>query len=344
MDDLIELRSCSPENYLSRLQDLSWIHFKEVIDHPLTDRSGFYLVLLEFVSLLSEMVIHQRGPGILGYLNQIELNFSPRVNASYDPHSRRVCLNLGFMLYISELEATYQWLDSLFFTGMDEMPLDEIARLGAPPEVEDELVAIFNIGVKGLLVSGKYGLTHPIGLTILRFVIAHELAHLIDAAESSKLQASWRKAAWADYNDALEYCRFTGWIGQERYEQFQRSSMPEQIMNRWANEFVADGLGFYTLSKAPPPGIIEPGIAYPILQIAVEIFFLSFVAAYQSDIGSVSHPPPTLRLNVIRASQRKLYRVSWAEFLANCWGPGFITNEILTKTMKKIRRENEFAI
>ena len=339
MLELKELGSYSPENSLSRLENLSWIDVKEVIDHPLTDRSGFHLALLEFVSLLSEIVIHQRGPGILGYLKQIELNFSPRVNMSYDPHSRHVRINLGFLLYINELQATYQWLDTLLFTGAAMMPLDEIARLAAPPEVEEEFKAFYQLSVEGLSVSGKHGLTHPIGVMLLRFVIAHELAHLIDSAESSQLQVSWRKAAWSYYDDSLQYCWLTGQISQEKYEHFQQSSLSEHVMSRWANEFVADGLGFYTLSKAPSPSIIEPRLAYPILQAAVEIFFLSLVTAYQRDVGTSSHPPPTLRLEVIRASQRKLHCVSWSEFFADYWGPGYITNELLTKIMKKIGRQ-----
>jgi hypothetical protein len=336
MQELTDIQSSDPDDYFSRLQELSWIHVREFFNHDLTDRGGFHLALLEFVSLLQDIVINQRGPGILGYFTELELNFSPRFAASYDPQKRVVRLDLGILLYANELEATYRWLDSVLFRKPVAMSLDAISRLVAPSAVQDELTALFHAGEEGLPVSGKVGLTHHIGLTLLRFVIAHELAHLIDFAESPKLQASWRETVWSDYDDALDYCLSVGWLDQARYTQFRRPSLAEPVASRWANEFVADGLGFYTASKTPPPGGIEPHLAYSLLQTAVEIYFHSLVAAYRGDVGTHSHPPPTLRCYVIRAGQRKLRRVSWADFLAEHWRPGFITAELLTTTLRKI--------
>jgi hypothetical protein len=210
MQELTDIQSSDPDDYFSRLQELSWIRVEEVFYHELTDRGGFHLLLLEFVSLLQDIVINQRGLGILGRLTELELNFSPRFGASYDPQNHVVRLNLGILLYASELEATYRWLDSVLFRETVAMSLDEISRLVAPSAVQDELTARFHAGEGRLPVSGKVGLTHPIGLTLLRFVIAHELAHLIDFAESPKLQAFWLEMVWSDYDDALDYCLSVG--------------------------------------------------------------------------------------------------------------------------------------
>lgn len=336
MRELIDIQSCAPEEFFLRLKGLSWIRIKETIDSTLTDRSGFDLVLLEFFNLFWDIVVNQRGPGIIGYVKHIELNFSPRFVASYDPVSRVVRLNMGVIFHANELEATYRWLDSLFFREVVAMSLEEIGRLEAPPAVQHEITAFLQAGEEGLPVSGKFGLEHPIGVTLLRFVIAHELAHLIYFAESPKLQASWRQTAWSDYDDALDYSLSVGWISDTIYNQFLRSSLPEHVATRWITEFVADGLGFYTVSRITPPQNIEPRLSYSVLQTAVEIFFHSFLALYRGDVGTHTHPPPILRCVTIRASQRKLHRVSWPEFLSKHWGPGLLTSQLLATIIRKI--------
>jgi hypothetical protein len=337
MQELADLESCTTaEDYLRRLQGLPWIRVREVIDHPLTDPGGFHLFMLEFVDVLKHIVINQRGPGILGYLRHIEFSFSPRVGASYDPQYQVVHLNMGLLLYANELGATYQWLESILFKGTGTISVDEILQLDTPSAVQNELTMLLSAGKGGVPVSGSVGAIHPFGRTLIRFVFAHELAHLIDSAESPALQASWRTAAWSDYDDALDYCLSIGFIDQSRYTQFRRSSLDAHVASRWANEFVADGLGFYTLSQIPPPPDTEPRLALSLLQIAIEVFFHSLIVAYHGDVGTDSHPPPTLRCYTIRAGQRKASRVNWAQFYADYWGPGVITGELLDSTIRKI--------
>jgi hypothetical protein len=335
--DLADLESCTTaQDYFRRLQGLPWIRVREVIDHPLTDPGAFHLFMHEFVDVLKHIVINQRGPGILGYLQHLEFSFSPRVGASYDPQYRVVRLNLGLVLYANELEATYQWLESLIFKRTDTISVDEIVQLHTPFAVQNELTALLSAGKGGIPVSGHHGATHPIGRTLIRFVFAHELAHLVESVESPALQASWRTAAWSDYDDALDHCLSIGLIEQSRYTQLRRASLDAHVAIPWGNELVADGLGFYTLSQIPPPSDIEPRLALSLLQTAIEIFFHSLIVAYHGDIGTASHPPPTLRCFTIRAGQRKVCGVNWAEFYADYWGPGVITGDLLDSTIIKI--------
>jgi len=244
-----------------------------VPDHKLDARGAFAPSLLELVVLLEELAINQRGPGILGYFTQLELNFEMRADASYAPHSRVVSLSLGFPLLANELEATYRWLESVFFRESGMIPLGDLARMKAPLEVRDELEAFYRAGAEGLPISGKSGVEHPIGQALLRFVLAHELGHMIDFAESPQLRASWRETVWSHYQDALDYCLSTGAIDRSRYTRFLRSSLDTQVADQWATEFLADGLGFYTLSKLPPPSGMTWERSYAVLQSAVGMFF-----------------------------------------------------------------------
>jgi hypothetical protein len=327
--------------YFTEIEKLSWIQVKKSIDLPYPKRSAFHLVMLEVIDLLLQ-IVRERGPGVLGYFRRLELSFSPRFGARYDPEYRDVRLNMGALLYANELETTYRWLQSLFFKETDKWSLDEAAKVvrsGPPSAVQEEFTALFLVREKGgVPVSGKFGLEQPIGRMILRFVIAHELGHLIDLGGSPKLQSFWRDNVWSDYDDALEYCRSSGAIRPEKYALFLRSSLDENVASQWASEFVADGLGFYMVSQGPPPGV-EARLVFPLLQTAVEIFFCSLVAAYQGDAGTPTHPAPTLRSSVLRAGQRKLTRAIWPQFLAEYWGPGFLTAEILLSMIAKIGRK-----
>lgn len=340
MRELIDLESrSSTEEFLNRLQALPWIHLREVIDHPLNDPGAFHLFMLEFVEILKHIVVEQRGPGILGYLKHVEFNFSPRMGASFDPQSRIVRLNMGLVLFANELEATYKWFESMLFNRTGFVSVGEILQLEIPSAVQKELTRLLSAGKEGLPVSGRFGATHPIGRTVIRFVFAHELAHLIDSIESSTLKASWRTAAWSDYDDALNYCLSIGLIDHSRYAHFRRSSLVASVASQWANELVADGLAYYTLSQIPPPSDIDPRFALGLLQIAVEIFFHALIVANQGDVGTDSHPPPTIRVFAIRASQRKISRLNWIQFHADYWGPGVITGDLLNSAILKIGRK-----
>jgi len=329
MHQLIDIQSSDPSEFFSRLEKLSWIRLAG--SNTLANPGAFHVAFLELVTLLQEIVFNQRGPAVLGYFERLELIYSAHFGATYNHLYRVVRVNLGVLLYVNELGATYRWLDSVILNSASVMPLDEISRVEAPADVQDELRALLAAGEGGLPVTGKLGLTHPIGLALLRFAIAHELGHLIDLGESQRLQDMWRENAWADYNDALQYGLSARWIDQAGYARLQRTSLDERVAARWGREFVADGLGFYTASRIPPPNTVW-------LQIAVEVFFHSLVAVYRGDTGSETHPSPMLRSTIIRAGQRKLRRVGWPEFLAQHWGPGFITSELLATAIRKIGR------
>lgn len=335
MQELRELQTHHPDDFFSRLEALSWISIKEVIDHPFTKPETFHLVLLELFELLQEVVINQRGPAFLGYFRHIELNFSLRVQASYDPEQRVVRLNLGSLLFVNELGATYQWLYSLLTEQNFPITSDDITRLVVPAPVINEFTALYHAGEDGLPVSGQHGLNHPIGLTILRFVLAHEFGHLIYFAESQTVRTFWENNAESDFQDVIEHL-------VQSHQLSVRGTMPdEEIMARWTKEFVADGVAFYTLLKWPAIGHIECRLAYPLLQMAIEVFFLTLATVYHGDVGTDTHPPPTIRSYTIRAGQRKLCHLGWGEFFAQDWNIGWFVSELLVKIVKTIKNKEE---
>lgn len=337
---MMALSAVPPSEFFARLQDLLWMRFSETIDYDLNDKSGFSPALLELVELLKYVVLRQRGPGILGYFSRLELSFSPRADASYDPQNRVLRFNLGFALYINELEATCQWLESVLRRGSKEaVSIPELASSEVPPAVHDELAALFHAGATGeLAVSGHNGLAHPVAAVMLRFVLAHELGHLIDAAESPKLHQSWEETAWADYQDALDFGLASGWLNPERWAGLQRRALPETVAAQWGAEFIADGLGFYTALQAAQERPSERQLAYAYLQTAVELFFHSLVLVYRGDVGEETHPPPTLRATVVRARRRKDHRVDWPQFLTGYWAPGSVVSALLDAAVRGFRR------
>jgi hypothetical protein len=335
LNQLAALQAGAPEDFLGRLASLPWVRFREVIDHTLDGRRAMYLPLLELVLLLEAVATKQRGPGILGYFTHIELSFSTRADASYSPQSRVISISLGFPMLANELESTCEWLASVLFGGPVTLSLQDLARQPIPPSVRQELSALYQADGR-LAVSRKRGMQHPIANTFVRFVLAHELAHLVDFAESPRLQASWRETVWSDYQDALDYSLATRAIDRLRYSHLLRSSLEPRVAEAWATEFLADGLAFHMLSSLPPPKRTSAQRASALLQAAVELFFHVFVLAYRADGGTASHPPPTLRSAVIRARRRKDHRASWPQFLSEYWGAGLATSELLATAMRSI--------
>lgn len=336
LDELTALQAAPPKDFLERLAALPWVRFKEVIDHSLDARRAFSVPLLELVYMLEDVARRQRGPEILGYFTHVELSFSMRADASYAPLSRVISLSLGFPLLASQLEATCTWLESVLFGGTGTMSLDELARSQVPQAVVDELSALYHSDAGRVMVRGKSGLEHPIGNAFLRFVIAHEVAHLIDFAEGAARQESWRQTVWTDYDDALDYSLETRAIDRTRYLQFQRLMLEPRVADAWATELLADGLAFHTLSSLPPRSSVGRAREYAVLQAAVELLFYVFVIAYRADRGSASHPPPTLRSAVMRARRRKDAGATWSKFLSEHWGAGLVTSELLAAAMRRI--------
>jgi hypothetical protein len=337
LNQLARVHAAPPASFLAELVKLPWVRFTTDLgmSDDLDVRAGFAPSLLELVILLEELARNQRGPGILGYFTRLELSSSMRgLDASYRPASRVVSLSLGFPLLANELEATYRWLDSVLFRGSGTMSLDELTRLRAPADVREELAALYRAAGTGeLAVSGKHGAAHPIGRALLQFVLAHELAHMVDFAESPRLQASWRETVWSDYQDALDYCLDAGAIDRGRYERFLRSSLVAHVADQWATELLADSLGFHILSRIPPSGATTRERAQALLQCAVEILFRVLMLAHRGDVGSDTHPPPTLRSHVMHARLRKDRRVSWSQFLSEAWGAGVATSYLLDTTL-----------
>jgi hypothetical protein len=337
LNQLARVHAAPPESFLAELAKLPWVRFTSDLGTPddLDVRRGFAPSLLELVILLEELATNQRGPGILGYFTHLELSASMRgLDASYRPASRVVSLSLGLPMLANELEITYRWLDSVLFGGRNAMSLDELRQLQAPADVREELAALYRAAGTGeLAVTGKHGGAHPIGRALLQFVLAHELAHMVDFAESPRLQASWRDTVWADYQDALDYCVDAGAIDRVRYQRFLRSSLDARVANQWATELLADGLGFHILSRIPPSGGVTRERAHALLQCAVEVLFRVLMLAYRGDVGSDTHPPPTLRSHVMHARLRKDHRMSWSQFLSERWGAGLATSYLLDTTL-----------
>jgi hypothetical protein len=328
--ELVNISAAPGDQQVALLRALPWVRFSEVIDHDLTDKGGFSLALSQFTDLLQDVVVNQRGPGILGYFRYLELSFSFRADASFDPQSRVFRLSLGFISFINELEATCEWLESILLRLAQGASPGDFAQTRIPAEVRNELAALAAMSENGgIAVSGKLGLRTPVAGMLLRFLFAHELAHVIDTAESPKLKASFRQAVWENYQDALQFGIRSGYLNTERSSRLQPQALPDAVANRWATEFVADGLGFYTAFRAKPPGNIEQRLSYGYLQMAVELFFRSLVLVYRNDLGSETHPSPMLRAAMIRAGRRNEHKAEWRQFFATHWAPGFVAGELL---------------
>jgi hypothetical protein len=95
-------------------------------------------------------------------------------------------------------------------------------------------------------------------------------------------------------------------------------------------------MGFYTMTRLPPPVGIDPRRARAVLQVAIELFFHAFVLACRGGTGTETHPPPLLRSYVARARRRKDHGASWTRFLSEHWAAGLITGELLLGTMSKL--------
>lgn len=208
--------------------------------------------------------------------------------------------------------------------------------MGAPLAVREELALLYRASDGGLPVRSGSGLDSALGRTMLRFVLAHEVGHLIDFAESPSSRARWREVVWEDYQDALDYALEIGVIGPDRYASFLRASLDPRVADNWAAEFLADGMAVHTLSTLRPPPAISSLRVQTLLQVAVELFFHLLVLAYRGDRGTDSHPPPTLRSLVVRARRRKDRGASWSRFLSEHWGAGLVTAELMSGEIARI--------
>ena len=187
---LVSISAAPGDRQLSLLRALPWVRFSEGIDDDLADKRGFSLALPDFTDLLQDIAVNQRKPGVLGYFRHLELGFSFRADACFDPQSRVIRLNLGFIFFINEMEATCEWLESILLRLAQGASPEEFAQIRIPAEVDNELIALTTAGCGGLAMSGRLGLRTPLARMLLRFLFAHELAHAIDTAASPKLGPS----------------------------------------------------------------------------------------------------------------------------------------------------------
>ena len=330
---LLNISAAPGNQQLPLLRALPWVRFNEVIDHDITDRGGFSFALSEFTYLL-ETIANHRGPAILGYFKHLDLSFSFRADASFDPKERVLRLNLGLVLLLNELERTYKWLESVVLRLAGGAAPKDFAHSSAPPDARSELRA-FKSAAQGLSVSGKLGQATALGRVTLRLLIAHELAHMVDAAESVDARTSFRRGVWIDYRDALQYGIGAGWLNPERWPPLQRQALPEAMACSWADEFVADGIGFDIASRAQPPAGIPVSLYFEYLQVAVELFFRSMVLVYGNDFSYESHPSAMLRSAMIKAG-RKDSRMEWRQFLENQWRSGWVAGELLDPVLRSL--------
>jgi len=321
--------------FLAGLRNLPWVRIQEVFEHDLNLPAAFDLVLLEFSEILRDAVLNQRGPGLLGYFDHLELNFSLRGTPSYYPDSKVIRVNIGFCLFANELGATCDWLESILLSSnKQEIPIAELMRLEAPTAVLRELRALFAVAdTGGLEVSGQFGLANPIAMMMLRFALAHEIGHMIMSAESPRLQEHWKETAWSDYAGALDFAVQAGWIDNSQRFRLSRASLRAHVADQWVQEVIADGIGFDTVLRLSHENDCEASQAYARLQVAVELFLHAVAILYRADLGTESHPPPLLRACAMRETRRKVHRVGWEDFLTQYWGPGFITDQLLSKTI-----------
>jgi hypothetical protein len=327
-----------PGEYLKQLKNFTWIKIEESRETPPTlSERGFGVVFFIFICIIRSLV-DKRGPGIFGYINKLVLNFSPRFDARYFIQQRDIRISMGVCMLFNELENTFAWLSDIMLRGDAKvLPIMEVELLSAPPNVVEE-VRRFRDAYKGLDVSGRKGFENPIWESLIKFILCHELGHMIYFAESKKLQQQWQETAWADYDDALPRYAEVYKLNRATVNKLSRSALPNDVVESWGLELIADGMGFYTASSVAPTVRIEPQAARQILQIAVEVFYHALVIAYHGETGSRTHPPPLLRAMVIAARQRQEYRMGWNEFATEAWGSGTITKILFEKLMNNMGR------
>jgi hypothetical protein len=350
LEQLFALHQSAPDKLFASLAQLSWVEIEDSVsvgEELLSlDKLGpFAPTFFEFLTVISQ-ITSERGPGILGYLNKLKFNYSTRADARYKGTNREIKINLGFLLLISELENTFKWLYNTLLTGRQQlMSLRDIDAIKIPPDVEEELLRVYQIASSGALaVSKKEGFSHPIGQSILRFIIAHELGHLLYEVESPKLQVLWQETAWSDYEEAITYAFQTNYINQSKYERFNRATLGSETAENWVTEFIADGHGFYIARKARPfPGLSKDEY-WEVLQIALAVFFNTLTIAYHGDIGTDSHPAPLLRELVIATRQRQDFHLSWNEFISKWWGTATISKILFEKITANIWRNRNESI
>lgn len=327
-EQLLDVRRMEPKSVGAALLQLPWVRLDSPAEHAIQGSVLFHLLMGDLLDVLIDVVANQRGPAILGYLDHLVLNSSVRFEASYSRGSRVVRLSAGLVLVINELEALCDWIESLLM-GRQLVTIREALAVVPPPAVLEELQAFFRLGTTGELpMSGKLGLRRKLAIALVRFVFVHELSHLIDDAESSRLQTSWRNAVWLDYQQAL---RCAG----PQYARLARETLPPDVADRWVAELVADGLAFYTLASIKAPNPVARRGEYVMLQAGTELFFAVLRAIYHGDLGTDWHPPLRVRSWVLRAQHRKERQLPWPEFLSQVWGPGYLTAELVDRAIRE---------
>lgn len=130
-------------------------------------------------------------------MNKLIRSFRLLADASYFPQSRKIRINLGFVFLFAELENTFAWLSTLILSKDGRTSLNDVDALNVPSSVKEEVRHIYDGFNTGRLEwSYRTGFSSPIYDAIMRFVLTHEMGHLVYFAVSPELKERWHKTAW----------------------------------------------------------------------------------------------------------------------------------------------------